>query len=139
MLAVRVLSPEKLGSALFLLFIFCLPVGVAYLWQVLLAHTSVSTVINGCLSMLFLVLIESKNFILSFVPFVGAGTKLDTLSNGQNIFWAEGIDIFFYVLTFPMLLLFAAGSILALGKKYWIERYNDGRDIEYLLPNTDKI
>ena len=128
------------NRSIFILFLLIVLILVLlYMCLVLLANARVSTMVNDLLSISILVILEVKNVIFSILPFLPIEEKVGTLPNHVTLFWSDMVNVVFYIYFVPLLLLFASGSFLAHGKKYWIERYNDGRDIEYLLPNTDKI
>ena len=124
-------------SIFIVLSLIILVLGVLYTVLVLLANARVSTIINDAASIIVLALLEVKNAVFSIFPFLPIESKAGTLPNGVTVLWSDVINVFFYVYFFPLLVLFVLGSLLARGKKYWVERYNDGRDIEYVFPNAE--
>lgn len=120
----------------------CLALCVVWCIHSSFCNIEISTIINGVLTAGVGVLIEFKSMIINIIPY----EKLqkfypinETLleSEGHNI--RSILDVTISLMLFPLLLTLSVATVICIIKKYWIKKYNYGRDINCELNTYDDI
>ncbi len=96
------------------------------------ANTKVSILVNATLTAIFRILSPAINHIVSHLP---SNFIISSSSPDEEVKSAEAIQFLkseVNNLLFPVMIILAIAALFCILKKYWIEKYNHGQDIEAL-------
>lgn len=125
-----------LGLVVFFATLIIIPT-FSYVSRVALVECNISTLFNGVLSTIFFILIEIKNVCMGMIPPLTDPTSILGNINALNAFgytFPQIMNTALSAFLLPLFIMFSFGTIVALGKTYWIRKYNDGIDITYIEP-----
>ncbi|MCM1083331.1 MAG: hypothetical protein NC428_07625 [Clostridium sp.] len=107
---------------------------ISWWFYSLLANNKVATVANQIISTILACVVLLKDTVISLIPSTVMG--MEPVAGYTN---EQRIEIFFNLTFSPMLAINLFAMLLCTLKGYWIEKYNDNKDLGYQEPeNTDK-
>lgn len=113
---------------------------VAFLWfgYSICVNNKVSTIVNELLSAALAILVLIKDLIVSALPteILNVEYELPIIDNIYKYTGEQLFQLVFNCLVTPFLIINIIALVLCTVKGYWIEKYNDGKDItEDMLPD----
>ena len=113
---------------------------VAFLWfgYSICVNNKVSTIVNELLSAALAILVLIKDLIVSALPteILDVEYELPIIDNVYKYTGEQLFQLAFNCLVTPFLIINIIALLLCTVKGYWIDKYNDGKDItEDMLPD----
>ena len=115
---------------IYAIFLYLFPAFI-YTWRSLLAKNDMVICANSIMSVLLFALLEVKSSVVNLLSiWYSIDTFQYTLVLNSEYATPQFFDFMVSIMLLPLFFLFTFGTIISLGKQYWIKNYNDNNDIE---------
>lgn len=106
----------------------------------LLANNKVGTLVNEVLSALLALFVLIKDLIISIIPIdiLNVEYSINFMGDMYSYSCEQMCQFCFNIITMPFLVINIAALLLCTIKGYWIEKYNDGKDITQDMISDNK-
>lgn len=139
LLGMAVLTLEIFESSIIVLVSFYIVAALLWFIYSMYVNNKVASIINELFSAILAIFVLVKDLIISAIPteILNMEYESNIMENNYKYTYEQLFQLGFNLIVTPFLIINILALLLCTIKGYWIEKYNDGKDItEDMLPNN---